>query len=179
MDYNAPLSPDQPGNQDGNQPVPIVEIVLLDEAATLRLGAVLGSRLKPGDCVLLQGDLGAGKTTFVRGLLRSVAVDPAIDVPSPTFTLVQMYTFSHHTFYHYDLYRLPDDNNEQDLTEIGFFDALNSGIALVEWPERLGDYAPHDALVIHFTLKDDESRIVSMYAHSAWRARLAQINTHV
>jgi tRNA threonylcarbamoyl adenosine modification protein YjeE len=162
MDYNA-LSP---AHQSA---------VLTDENATLRAGQALARVLQPGDCVLLHGDLGAGKTTFTRGILRAAAGQP-IDVPSPTFTLVQSYPINDVTFYHYDLYRLPDDNNEQDLTEIGFFDALNDGIALVEWPERLNESVPPDHLVLHFTLKDDETRIVSWAGHGAWQSRAAALN---
>ncbi len=148
---------------------------LTDEAATLSAGANLAILLRAGDCVLLQGDLGAGKTTFVRGLLQAKSAD-TLDIPSPTFTLVQIYPFADATFYHYDLYRLAEDeSNELALTEIGFFDALNDGIALIEWPERLGDQRPADTLTLNFILHDDDTRLIELHGTGHWANRAAQL----
>ena len=153
-----------------NQP-----ILLKDDAATQHAGAALASFLQPGDCVLLHGDLGAGKTTFVRGLLTGHAVAmhlPACDVPSPTFTLVQIYPFGDLTFYHYDLYRLNDDDNERDLVEIGFEESLNDGIVLVEWPQRLGGLTPPDALHVTLEPTSDDRRTVTLSGNVTWNKRL-------
>lgn len=151
---------------------------LPDEAATLQMGSLLARHLRAGDCVLLQGDLGAGKTTFVRGLLSTYAATQGhagFDVPSPTFTLVQIYPFDPVTFYHYDLYRLPDEDNEIDLVEIGFDESLTHGIALVEWPERLGHATPSEALFLDFTITESGDRTVAWRGTGQWAARAAQI----
>ncbi|SON53571.1 ADP-binding protein [Hartmannibacter diazotrophicus] len=122
------------------------------EAATLRLAEDLAAILKPGDCLCLDGDLGAGKTTLARALIRAVAGSPALEVPSPTFTLVQSYETDRLTIHHFDLYRLagPDE-----LFEIGFDDALRGGVALVEWPERGDGEIPEDALWVRLSIADD------------------------
>lgn len=153
---------------------------LPDEAATLLAGTALAPQLKAGDCILLQGDLGAGKTTFVRGLLRGHAAQHHItqfDVPSPTFTLVQLYPFADLTFYHYDLYRLPEEDNELDLMEIGFAESLETGIALVEWPERLGLATPSDALYLNLSITADGSRQLTWHGTGTWASRASQIFT--
>lgn len=151
---------------------------LPDEAATLQAGSDLAPLLMTGDCVLLRGDLGAGKTTFVRGLLAGYALRhqmTPVDVPSPTFTLVQIYPFPHTTFYHYDLYRLPEEDNELDLVEIGFDESLTQGVALVEWPDRLGLATPSDALYLNLALNNDGSRTLSWHGTGAWASRATQI----
>ena len=120
-------------------------LTLPDLAATARLAARLAPLLRPGDALLLQGPLGAGKSAFARALLRHLAGDPALEVPSPSFTLVQSYELPDGTeAHHYDLYRLagPDD-----LTELGWEEARR-GIVIVEWPERLGTAWPAEALLL-------------------------------
>ncbi len=112
---------------------------LPDEAATEQLGATLAQRLKPGDVVGLKGGLGSGKTTLARAILRAAAGDPALVVPSPTFTLVEVYETARGTYWHFDLYRLEEP---QQVFELGWEEALAEGITLVEWPERLGDLMP-------------------------------------
>jgi len=111
---------------------------LPDEAATRRLGAALADRLRPGDVVALGGDLGAGKSTLARALIQALA-GPDTEVPSPTFTLVQVYDTPGARIWHFDLYRLehPDDAVELDID-----DAFAEGISLIEWPERLGSLLP-------------------------------------
>ena len=88
-----------------------------------------------GDCVLLQGDLGAGKTAFARALIRSLAGDAQLIVPSPTFTLSQIYDLPDFALTHFDLYRLGE---AEDVFDLGWDDARADGVTLVEWPERLG-----------------------------------------
>jgi tRNA threonylcarbamoyl adenosine modification protein YjeE len=104
---------------------------LADEAASLQLGEDLALALRQGDCLALSGDLGAGKSTLARAFLRALADDPDLEVPSPTFTLVQSYELRIPVA-HFDLYRLGDAS---ELDELGFDEALASGICLVEWPE--------------------------------------------
>jgi len=124
------------------------EFALPDLDATARLGAGIASGLKPGDAVALWGDLGSGKTTLARAILR--ALDVREDVPSPTFTLVQAYD-TNPPVAHYDLYRL---KNSREIAELGFDDALADGAVLVEWPERAPEVLPPDALHVRLALLD-------------------------
>ena len=112
---------------------------LPDETATEQLGATLAARLKTGDIIGLKGVLGAGKTTLARAILRAAANDPDLIVPSPTFTLVEVYDTARGPIWHFDLYRL--DSPEQ-VYELGWEEALSQGIVLLEWPERLGPLLP-------------------------------------
>jgi tRNA threonylcarbamoyladenosine biosynthesis protein TsaE len=112
-------------------------------AATERLAARLASVLRPGDALLLEGPLGAGKSALARAVLRRLSGDPALEVPSPSFTLVQSYDLPDGaTAHHYDLYRL---SGPDDLRELGW-EAARDGIVLVEWPDRLGALRPDDAI---------------------------------
>jgi tRNA threonylcarbamoyladenosine biosynthesis protein TsaE len=119
--------------------MPAFSMPLPDEATTEQLGATLALRLKPGDVVGLRGDLGAGKTTLARAIIRAAADDPELIVPSPTFTLVEIYETARGTFWHFDLYRL---ERPEQVFELGWEDALADGIVLIEWPERLGALLP-------------------------------------
>ncbi|MBZ9882062.1 tRNA (adenosine(37)-N6)-threonylcarbamoyltransferase complex ATPase subunit type 1 TsaE [Mesorhizobium sp. CA10] len=121
---------------------PVLERFLADEAATARLGEDLAMALRAGDAIALKGDLGAGKSTLARALIRALADDANLEVPSPTFTLVQNYE-TRVPVHHFDLYRLsaPDE-----LDELGLDDALSQGAALIEWPERAADRLPETAL---------------------------------
>lgn len=124
---------------------PLLTRRLGDEAATARLGAALAALARPGDALLLSGPYGAGKTALARAFLRAATGDPALVVPSPSFTLVQTYMLpSGTTAWHYDLWRA---ESEADLAELGW-DEARAGIVLVEWPGRLGTQAPEDALAI-------------------------------
>jgi tRNA threonylcarbamoyladenosine biosynthesis protein TsaE len=119
--------------------MPAFSMSLADETATEQLGATLALRLKPGDVVGLKGELGAGKTTLARAILRAASGDPALIVPSPTFTLVEVYETARGTFWHFDLYRL---EAPEQIYELGWEKALADGIVLIEWPERLGPLLP-------------------------------------
>ena len=106
------------------------------EAQTLEIGNVLGRLLNQPALILLQGDLGAGKSVLARGVARGLGVDPKIPITSPTFTIMNQYR-ARLDLYHFDLYRLSDPD---ELIEIGFDDyAYGAGIALVEWPEKIED----------------------------------------
>ena len=119
--------------------MPAFSMPLADETATEALGATLAARLKPGDVVGLRGELGAGKTTLARAILRAAAGDPDLIVPSPTFTLVEVYETPRGTYWHFDLYRL---ETPEQVFELGWEEALAGGIALIEWPGRLGNLLP-------------------------------------
>lgn len=120
-----------------------MRIRLEDLAATEALAARLAARARPGDVILLEGPLGAGKTAFARAFLRAASGDAALEVPSPTFTLVQSYPLpSGLMAHHFDLYRL---EGPAALRELGWEEA-REGIVLVEWPDRLGPLAPPGAL---------------------------------
>jgi len=122
--------------------MPDVRLALPDLAATEALGARLAALARPGDAVLLEGPLGAGKSALARALLRALAGDPTLEVPSPTFTLVQSYATPRGPAHHFDLYRLAGPDG---LHELGW-DEAREGIVLVEWPDRLGPLAPEGAL---------------------------------
>ena len=131
----------------------VLERRLPDERATTRLGEDLAMALRAGDVLALSGDLGAGKTTLARGLIRAMAQDARLDVPSPTFTLVQSYE-TRVPLNHFDLYRL---TSPFELDELGLDEMLATGAALVEWPERAGDRMPKGAVAVELT-HDGEGR---------------------
>jgi tRNA threonylcarbamoyladenosine biosynthesis protein TsaE len=122
-------------------------LTLPNEAATLALAARLADIVRPRDLIALAGPLGAGKTCFARALVRRLA-GAEIEVPSPTFTLVQTYDSDVGTVWHFDLYRLRDPD---EIWELGFEDALIDGILLIEWPERLGGLLPARRLDLTLT----------------------------
>jgi len=109
-------------------------IALPDEAATIALGAAIAPHLRRGDVVYLTGDLGMGKSTLARGLIRALT-HPDQDVPSPTFTLIQGYDTPGFELLHLDLYRLEDP---EETRELGLDEALHDSVLLIEWPDRLG-----------------------------------------
>ncbi|WP_183754849.1 tRNA (adenosine(37)-N6)-threonylcarbamoyltransferase complex ATPase subunit type 1 TsaE [Rhizobium sp. BK181] len=123
---------------------PVISLFLQDEAETIRFGEDLALALKPGDCLALSGDLGAGKSSLARAFLRAMADDAELEVPSPTFTLVQTYDLRIPVA-HFDLYRLGDP---AELTELGFDEALQDGICLVEWPEMAAGELPGDRIML-------------------------------
>ena len=116
---------------------------LADEQATSRLGAALAPIVAPGDVICLSGDLGAGKSTLARGLIKALAGTE--EAPSPTFAFVETYETDAFTLWHFDLYRL---EKADDVWELGFEEALDGGVVLIEWPERIEGMIPQDALVI-------------------------------
>ena len=124
-------------------------VTLADEQATRRLMMDIAGLIEPGDLITLSGDLGAGKTTFARALIRYFAGDETIEVPSPTFTLMQAYALPRFALTHADLYRL---SGPAELAELGFDDLSESGVTLLEWPDRAAGFLPPDRLDIAFTL---------------------------
>lgn len=124
-----------------------VDVLLPDEAATAKLGEDIALALKPGDVLLLNGDLGAGKTSLARSIIRSIANDPGLEAPSPTFTLVQVYS-GRVPVHHFDLYRL---GSADELDELGLDEALSDAVTIVEWPERAEGRFPPRSVTIDLT----------------------------
>ncbi len=136
-----------------------VTIDRLDEAELGALAAHLAPLLRSGDVVLLDGPLGAGKTSLARAVIRAACAEPELEVPSPTFTLVQLYDAQALTLWHFDLYRLSE---AAEVIELGWEDALADGIALVEWPDRLGRLTPPDAWRVTLTPQENDRRQVTI-----------------
>ncbi len=140
-------------------------LTLSSLAGTEALGVRLAAALRPGDLIALGGDLGAGKTTLARAILSALGVTEAM--PSPTFTLVQRYDTPQLVVHHYDLYRIEDP---RELEELGLDEALDQGAVLVEWPERAGDRLPGDHLRLSLTMTDVHSRCAEISGPARWAA---------
>ena len=143
-------------------------IELPNLAATEALAAAVAALARVGDAILLAGELGAGKTVFARAFLRTATGDPALDVPSPTFTLVQSYATPIGMVHHFDLWRLDGPGG---LAELGWEEACD-GIVLLEWPDRLGPLRPPDALTVALRSTGTDSRGAVL---SGWPDRLGRI----
>jgi tRNA threonylcarbamoyl adenosine modification protein YjeE len=150
-------------------------VVLPDEQATRRLAVDVANALKPGDMVTLSGDLGAGKTTFARALIRYLADDETTEVPSPTFTLMQTYDLPRFHVVHADLYRT---RKTAELAELGFDDLTDGAVVLLEWPDRAGSWLPPDRLDIALTLAPKlklEFRHALVTGHGAFASRVRRM----
>ncbi|MCQ2914100.1 MAG: tRNA (adenosine(37)-N6)-threonylcarbamoyltransferase complex ATPase subunit type 1 TsaE [Alphaproteobacteria bacterium] len=119
---------------------------VVDEQGLENLAKKLAPQLNTGDCILLDGTLGMGKTVFSRAFVRALTSNET-EVPSPTFTLVQVYDTDKTTIWHFDLYRI---KSPDEIYEIGFEEALATGISLIEWPERAKGMYPKNAITVHF-----------------------------
>jgi tRNA threonylcarbamoyladenosine biosynthesis protein TsaE len=136
-------------------------LALPDETATLSLGAALAPLLAPGLVITLEGDLGAGKTTLVRGLLRALGYGNK--VKSPTYTLVEVHAVSGLNLYHFDFYRF---NEPEEYLEAGLDEYFQGdGVCLVEWPDKAGTYLPRPDLRFSLSV-DGEARRVELHACS-------------
>jgi tRNA threonylcarbamoyl adenosine modification protein YjeE len=145
-----------------------VQLVLKSEPETVALGAQIAELLRPGDLVGLAGNLGAGKTTLARALVRHLL--PGEEVPSPTFTLVQIYDVRQFKIWHTDLYRV---KARSELRELGFEEALEDGVLLVEWPDRMGEDLPEDRLDVIMEVDDGaEDRRVKLIGRGSWASRV-------
>lgn len=142
--------------------------LLTDAAATERAGAALAPLLRAGDVIALAGDLGAGKTTFARGLLAALGL--AGEAPSPTFAIVQPYAPPEIALpvAHVDLYRIA---TPEDADELGLEDWLGDGVLLIEWPERLGPRLWPEALRLHLAPEAGGGRRLTWDVPAAWEAR--------
>lgn len=141
-------------------------ILLGSPIATEALGQDLAARLRPGDVIALFGDLGAGKTTLTRGLLRGLGHDG--DVASPTFPIVLPYDELSPPVWHVDLYRIEDAS---ELAELALEEALADGALVVEWPERMGDALWPHALRLHLAGSGEGARALTAQIPPAWEAR--------
>jgi len=147
----------------------MIAIDLPDEAATGALAARLAAVARPGDVIALKGELGAGKTSFARAFIR--ALGGTGEVPSPSFTLVQVYELAAATVWHFDGYRLRDP---EEAWELGIEDAFADGISLIEWPEQFGALLPARRLEVALALGATASaRRAVIDAPGDWAGRIA------
>ena len=143
---------------------------LPDESATLALGAVIAGVVAPGVCIHLSGNLGAGKTTLSRGILRGLGFQGR--VKSPTYTLVELYVISKLNLYHFDFYRF---NDPEEWNDAGFRDLFNgTNICLVEWPEKAGDLLSPPDLKIQLELSPSMGRVATIEAQTPRGRQLLQ-----
>jgi tRNA threonylcarbamoyl adenosine modification protein YjeE len=151
------------------------DIELPDENATEHLAMDLAATIRPGDLVTLSGDLGAGKTTLARATLRYLAGDAALDVPSPTYTMLQTYELPLFPVVHADLYRI---GTAGELTELGWEDAAENSAMLLEWPDRAGTLLQPDRLDVALRVAPEVSpthRHVRLTGTGSWAPRLTQL----
>ena len=141
-----------------------------DPDTTAAAARLLGTRLTHGDVVLLEGNVGAGKTHFARALIQSLLEIPE-DVPSPTFTLVQTYDTKRGEVWHADLYRLTDTS---EIEELGLLEAIENAICLIEWPDRLGDLRPANALLLSLSdgATDDARHLEAIWQDPRWTDKM-------
>ncbi len=149
-------------------------LTLATEKDTLALGAALAAEAQRGDVIALVGPLGAGKTTLARGFIQRLTTYDE-EVVSPTFTLVQVYEAAAAPVWHFDLYRL---DNANDALELGFEDALATGISLIEWPERLGALLPAKHLKVALS-SAGLGRQADLSGGPAWVDRIAAVSKYV
>lgn len=153
---------------------------LADEAATASLARALSRLVGAGDVIALSGDLGAGKTSFARAFINALprcAGSPsqigAEEVPSPTFTLVQLYERAAASVWHFDLYRL---EQAEEAYELGIEEAFSDGISLIEWPERLGGLLPADRLEVDLAFaRTPQERTATLRPFGAWCDRAGSL----
>lgn len=142
------------------------EHLFTSENQTATFAARLAQHLRPGDCVLMEGPVGAGKSFFARAAILSLLEEPE-DIPSPTFTLVQTYDSLAGEIWHSDLYRL---SHPDEIEELGLNDAMTNAICFIEWPDRLGSYCPENALTLMFENGQgaDERRLALRASDRRW-----------
>ncbi len=145
------------------------DMILQDEDATIKLAIKLAEYAQAGDAILLSGPLGAGKSLFARAFLRAFCQAPNLEVPSPTYTLVQSYESPLCVVSHFDLWRL---GSPDELEELGW-DEAREGVVLVEWPQKLEDMLPEDALNLQIHVLADGQRQARL---SGWEERLNEVD---
>ncbi len=165
---------DRPAGRPANDRDGALSVDLPDEEATRTLGAALARQMRAGDVIALHGPLGAGKTALARAAIRTLMASPDLVVPSPSFTLVELYDAAPAPVVHLDAYRLDDP---AETLELGWDADLARQITLIEWPERLGPFLPEDRLDIRLEAGADDTRravLVPAPGQGAvgWTARL-------
>lgn len=135
------------------------EWICLNEEETARCAKAVADLLPMQAVVTLQGTLGAGKTAFCRALIKYVTGNEALDVPSPTYTLVQQYETDKAQIWHFDLYRL---NDPDEIYDLGWEDAIAEGLCLIEWPERLGHLKPQKTIDISIDVLPNDNRRITL-----------------
>lgn len=173
----GPLGREPPGKDppSGDPPVHVWAVELRDEAATRLLAEELAAAFRGGDLVTLSGDLGAGKTAFARAVIRTLGHDPGLEVPSPTFTLIQLYDTERFPVVHADLYRV---RSPDELAELGWDEAAEDALVLVEWPDRAGAALPVDRLDVTLELDTERgpsARRALVTGYGAWAGRLERV----
>lgn len=163
----------------------VIEFHLSGPDATGKLAQALAKLCHRGDVIGLSGDLGAGKTTFARAFIHARAVLAGVpgdeEVPSPTFTLAQIYEIGEVAVWHFDLYRL---ERSEDAVELGIDEAFATAISLIEWPERLDNLLPPDRLDLHLDITgaegtpDETARTARITGFGAWEGRLKDLDFH-
>lgn len=148
-----------------------LRITLPTEDATVDFANAMADVLRVGDTLLLEGAIGSGKTAFARAVIQA-RLGRQEDVPSPTFTLVQTYDAPNGDIWHCDLYRL---TAPEEVLELGLEEAFATAICLIEWPDRLGEDIPKDALILQFSAHQSEHS-VELVGPKSWQARLVGIN---
>jgi tRNA threonylcarbamoyladenosine biosynthesis protein TsaE len=155
-----------------------LDIALPDVAATERLAQMLAEKAHAGDAIALWGGLGVGKTTLARAFIHArPGGDTVTEVPSPTFTLVQVYELADTAVWHFDLYRL---TQPEDAWELGIEDAFADGISLIEWPDRLGSLLPEGRLDVELSVGEPTTaRRARLLGRGDWPPRLKGLSRHV
>lgn len=161
--------PDAPGSLSR------LDISSASAGDTARIAEALAPLARAGDVITLSGDLGSGKTEFARAFIRARA-GKSIEVPSPTFTLVQTYELADAEIWHFDLYRV---EHQDEIYELGLEDALIQAISLIEWPDRLGGLMPRERLDIDIKLAGGDARELTFNASQNWAERLAKLAAQI
>tara|TARA_R110000868_G_scaffold79102_1_gene225112 strand:- start:67760 stop:68236 length:477 start_codon:yes stop_codon:yes gene_type:complete len=152
----------------------IKTVAVGDQNGTEILAGQLAACAKPGDVILMHGTLGMGKSAFCRAYIRALADNPHEEVPSPTFTLVQVYELDPVPVWHFDLYRLSDP---EEVHELDIEDAFADGVSLIEWPDRLEYLTPENRLDIHIEPGSNvDGRVFQLIPHGEdWENRIAKL----
>lgn len=150
-------------------------LVIKNQADTEKLAAELAAVARVGDVILMHGTLGMGKSAFCRAYIRALAGNPDEEVPSPTFTLVQIYDLEPLPVWHFDLYRLSDP---EEVHELDIDDAFSEAVSLIEWPERLEHLTPENRLNIYIEPgSNPDARRIKLVSHGGnWETRLDNIS---
>ncbi len=148
-----------------------VTLTLQSPQDTADFAARLGATLRPADVLLLQGEIGSGKTHFARSLIQSL-MNPPEDVPSPTFTLVQAYDTQIGEIWHCDLYRL---TSVDEVDELGLTESFDTALCIVEWPDKLGPLTPDTALTLSFQtdpVETEKRHLTLSWSDPKWLGKL-------